>query len=122
MATRQLRNGLAALTLAAAAMLAAWSPSVAAERQRDHVYADSYGNLVIYSRAGFKRIIVGKGYLADELASYDGADDGPVVIRGDEAITSYRDCYSRPVLVKGRGYMYGLADGEAPQLAGSCYD
>jgi len=32
----------------------------AASRYRDHVYADSFGNLIVYSRAGYKRIVVAR--------------------------------------------------------------
>ena len=39
----------------------AWS------RYRDHIYADLFGNLVIQSPSGYKRIIVGQGHLAKKL-------------------------------------------------------
>ena len=39
----------------------------------DHVYADSFGNLVIHSPAGYKRIIVGEGHLAKELSDFTSA-------------------------------------------------
>ena len=41
----------------------------------DHVYSDLFGNLVIQSPNGFKRIIVGQGHLANKLKKYEGADD-----------------------------------------------
>lgn len=105
--------------LVLAGMSAVPAPSHAAERQRDRVYADSFGNLVIYSRAGYKRIIVGKGHLADQFAAYsdDSASDPNVVRLDDER----GGCYRPPVLLKGRSYMYGLEDGEIPEPAGSCY-
>lgn len=31
-----------------------------------------------------------------------------------------RDCWKPPVLLKGRSYMYGLEDGELPDLPGGC--
>jgi hypothetical protein len=41
------------------------------------------------------------------------------VIYENEAdeISGYSDCYRPPVLVKGRSYMYGLSDGEMPELS-----
>ena len=91
----------------------AWS------RYRDHVYADSFGNLVIRSPSGYKRIIVGQGHLAKELSSYEGAADAdPDVVYLDDdrhGYRSYRDCYRPPYLFKGRSYMYGLPDGVVPQ-------
>ena len=79
----------------------AWS------RYRDHIYADSFGNLVIH--------------LAKELSSYEGASSDPdpdVVYLDDNQDgdrSSYRDCYRPPYVFKGRSYMYGLADGVVPQ-------
>jgi hypothetical protein len=93
----------------------AWS------RYRDHIYADSFGNLVIQSPSGYKRIIVGQGHLAKELSSYEGASSDPdpdVVYLDDNQDgdrSSYRDCYRPPYVFKGRSYMYGLADGVVPQ-------
>ena len=101
----------------AAAFLTGGATGAGAERLRDYIYADSYGNLVIYSRAGFKRIVVGKGYLADELADDSGASgDEPHVVRADEE-PYYRDCYRPPVVVYGRSFMYGLRDGEMPEIS-----
>ena len=114
-----------AVALAAAAALGGASPGEAAERSRDHIYADSFGNLVVYSRAGYKRIVVGKGHLAAELNAYAaGGPDEPNVVRLDSEndYASRRDCYRPPVLLKGRSYMYGLEEGEIPEPSGSCYD
>lgn len=98
-----------------------------AERPNDRVEADSFGNLVVWSSAGYKRIVVGKGELAGELGRYVRAGR-PSVIRGGEAeglvddgAPHYRDCYRPAVLLKGRDYMYGLADGELPVIGGSCH-
>ena len=104
---------LAALALAATAAACAM-PAAAGTRDRDHVYADSFGNLVIESAAGYKRILVGEGRLAKELAAYT-ASGQPEVVYLDEY--SRQDCYRPPVFVKGRSYMYGLSDGEMPQLS-----
>ena len=54
-------SGLAA---AAAATMLTLTAAGAADDGRDRVHADSFGNLVIYSHAGYKRIIVGMGEAA----------------------------------------------------------
>jgi hypothetical protein len=84
---------------------------------QDHAYADSFGNLVIESAAGYKRIIVGEGHMARKLAGYRTAD-GPKVVRLGQPLNGERwaDCYRPPVFVRGRAYMYGLADGQMPEL------
>lgn len=114
------RTRLAALVLAAAAVGYA-APAMAWSRHHDRVYADSLGNLVIDSAAGYKRIIVGQGRLAKQLSDYTSAgqpEPEPQVIYEDEADhVSRRGCYQPPVFVKGRSYMYGLSDGEMPNLS-----
>jgi hypothetical protein len=89
---------------------------------RDHVYADSFGNLVVQSPNGYKRIIVGQGHRAKKLSKYEGGD--PAVVYLDEnhdgaydsyGYPAYADCYRPPYLFKGRSYMYGLPDGVIPQ-------
>ncbi|MHA6687980.1 hypothetical protein [Mesorhizobium sp. A556] len=101
--------------LALAALAAAYTvPTFAGSRHHDRVYADSFGNLVIDSAAGYKRILVGEGRLAKELAAYTSAGQ-PKVVYADE--TGGLDCYRPPVFVKGRSYMYGLSDGEMPDLS-----
>lgn len=95
------------------------APALAGTRHHDRVYADSFGNLVIDSAAGYKRIIVGEGALAKKLSDYTSAGSSePEVIyenESDEIIS--RGCYQPPVFVRGRAYMYGLADGEMPNLS-----
>ena len=49
------------------------APALAGARHHDRVYADSFGNLVIDSAAGYKRILVGEGKLAKELSDYTSA-------------------------------------------------
>ena len=114
------RTRLAALVLAAASLGVA-APAMAWSRHHDRVYADSFGNLVIDSAAGYKRIIVGEGRLAKKLSDYTGAgqpEAEPEVLYEDEADhVSRRGCYQPPVFVKGRSYMYGLSDGEMPNLS-----
>jgi len=87
----------------------------------DRVYADSFGNLVVHSRSGYKRIVVGQGHLAKELAGYEQAGDGVVYLDDDEGEIVFRDCWKPAVLLKGRSYMYGLEDGELPDLPGGCH-
>jgi hypothetical protein len=89
----------------------------------DRIYADSFGNLVVHSRSGYKRIVVGQGHLARELADYEGAGspDGVVYLDNDDDEIVYRECWKPAVLLKGRSYMYGLEDGELPDLPGGCH-
>jgi len=101
------------MTIAALALLGATTTgqALADSRFRDRVSADSFGNLVVYSAAGYKRIVVGEGHRARELAAYTG----PKVIFADEPAPSgvFRECPA--VLLKGRSYMYGLPDHVVPQ-------
>lgn len=112
---------LARLTTAAIAMsalVAATAPSQAYDH--DRVYADSYGNLVIESAAGYKRIIVGEGQQAERLADYTSAGQ-PSVVTADSAYdTEPAGCYRPPALIKGRSYMYGFDQGEIPFQGGAC--
>lgn len=110
------RSRLAALMVATVVAAGLASPALAGHQ--DRVYADSFGNLVIDSAAGYKRIIVGEGKLAKQLSDYTSAGQ-PKVIYENEAdeISGYSDCYRPPVFVKGRSYMYGLSDGEMPELS-----
>lgn len=84
----------------------------------DKVYADSFGNLIIHSPAGYKRIVVGQGHLAEELAAYSRAGAAPdvVYLEGE----GRRDCARYGAFERGRGYMYGLPDNAAPVLVGPC--
>ena len=90
---------------------------------RENIYAVSFGNLVIESSAGFKRILVGEGAQAKQLAKYtDSAEsDVNVVYSDDEQGTHVTDgCYRAPYLIKGRSYMYGFDQGEIPFQGGPC--
>jgi hypothetical protein len=118
------RTVLALLALTSLASVAALVPATAND-YRDRVYADSFGNLVVISRAGYKRIVVGAGELAAELQRYqrDGDADARADSRGyEEPAAALRDCRAGPVFVKGRSYMYGLSDGEMPDLGNRCVD
>ena len=107
--------------VAAAIMAGASAMPASAGGYHDYIYADSYGNLVIHSRAGYKRIIVGAGHLARELAGYERTGDEDVVYLDEEPTGGVeRDCYRPPVLVKGRSYMYGFDQGEIPLQGGPC--
>jgi hypothetical protein len=86
----------------------------------DRIYADSFGNLVVHSRSGYKRIVVGQGHLAKELADYEQPGSRADVVYlddGDDEAVPY-ECWKPAVLLKGRSYMYGLEDGELPDLPG----
>lgn len=106
-----MRSKLQNLSLVAVfASLAITGQASADSRYRDHVYADSFGNLVIYSAAGYKRIVVGEGHLAKELGAYTSGADVAYVDDGNGA---YRDCPA--AAIKGRSYMYGLPDHVVPE-------
>lgn len=87
---------------------------------QDFAYADSYGNLVIDSAAGYKRILVGRGKDADRVNKFldRGQTRQPAeYVLPRKLYLGYRDCYRPGVFVQGRSYMYGLSDGEMPILA-----
>ncbi|MBZ9846025.1 hypothetical protein [Mesorhizobium sp. CA5] len=113
MRSNSVRAGVTAAAFAGLVTAIA-APAEAGLRHHDRVYADSFGNLVIDSAAGYKRIIVGEGKLAKELSQYTGGQ--PDVIYDDADEAGAPGCYQPPVLVKGRSYMYGLSDGEMPNL------
>jgi len=81
-------------------------------RYRDQVYADSQGNLIIYSASGYKRIVIGEGHLAKELGAYTSGPD-VVYLDEDNGGRRFRDCPA--ALLKGRSYMYGLPDHVVPE-------
>ena len=81
----------ASAILAVGMMVLSAGAAPAWSRYRDHIYADSFGNLVIQSPSGYKRIIVGQGHLAKELSSYEGAGDpDPDVVYLDDGQDGYR--------------------------------
>ena len=120
MRSNKTRFGLTALAGGAIA-LSLTASAMAGSRHRDHVYADSFGNLVIESAAGYKRILVGEGAQAKALADYTsaGQNEPDIVYLDDQAdkTVARSDCYRPPVLVKGRSYMYGFSEGEIPQIS-----
>jgi hypothetical protein len=114
--------GLAAASLMAAVFaLGAAAPSLADTYDRDRVYADSFGNLVIVGASGYKRIVVGEGHQAGNMSGNAGGS-GPEVVyaNGVGDVVSSPDCYRPPVFVKGRSYMYGFDQGEIPLQGGPC--
>lgn len=113
---------LKSLIVAAALAAAMAMPATAGGLTGERVYADAYGNLVIHSRTGYKRILVGRGYMAEDYA--DLGIESPRVAylerrNGELYVRRARPC-SEGVLVKGRSYMYGLPDGALPVLTAPC--
>jgi hypothetical protein len=105
------------LAAAATAGLLA-SSAMAAEGARDRVHADSFGNLVIYSPAGYKRILVGMGHVA-EAYRQTGSYYEPEVVEADVPRRALR-CSRLPHVWYGRSHMYGLERGEIPQAPVVC--
>jgi len=81
------------LAAAAAVTLSVAVSSTEAGQRRDHVYADSFGNLVVDSAAGYKRIIVGQGSQIKELSKFLNQGQPPVVEYEDENIDTRYDNY-----------------------------
>ena len=81
------RMRLAALIVAASVVGLA-APALAGARHHDRVYADSLGNLVIDSAAGYKRILVGEGKLAKQLSDYTSAGQPTVPVTAAQPITT----------------------------------
>ena len=112
------------LPLIVAAMTIGASAEAGSGSRRDRAYADSFGNLVVNSPAGYKRIIVGQGRMAEQLADHAETDD-PEIVYFDEGRDWHDDrrrsrCYKPPFLIKGRSYMYGFDQGELPAPFGGC--
>lgn len=99
------------LAAALAAFAVASTPAFGG-RLKERVYDDSFGNLIIISPAGYKRIVVGMGHLAAEYQSPHTPE--VVYVEGGKRAPYMARCHQPPVLWKGRGDMYGLADGEIP--------
>src|SRR5215203_1313888 len=100
--------------LMAAMMLTQAADALASGRYHDYIYSDSFGNLVIQSPSGYKRIVVGQGHLAGQLSAYEGVDakdaDAEVII-DEDGYRSYRGRRRPAYPFQGRNYMYGLPDG-----------
>lgn len=120
---RLARGSFAVAAMSAALAFAAVSPAAAIDGWgHDRVYADSFGNLVIESAAGYKRILVGEGDQAARLSQYVTAGQPTVAVVDAETTGEIDapDCYRPPYLVKGRSYMYGFDQGEIPWHGGPC--
>lgn len=113
------------LILGLALLCSAGGPA-AAGGLGEQVYADSFGNLIVISPSGVKRIIVGQGDLAPELQDYTGGSDegyfaGEHASADEDRSSDGR--YGRPcpaIFVKGRSYMYGFDEGVIPLFGDRC--
>lgn len=117
-----LRPRHAWLAVAVLAIAATALPAFAGSFVHDAIHEDSFGNLIIQSPSGYKRIVVGKGYLAAELNAEILGEEPPVVsYEPADGVGGYsRHCNRQPVLLHGRSYMYGLPDNVVPVPAGLC--
>lgn len=111
----------AAALLAASAVLGSLATAEAGGFGRERIYSDSYGNLVVLSPAGYKRIVVGRGYLAKRMRESKGAGEGPKVVYLDGGRRASRHCEHHAVLLHGRSYMYGLPDNVVPEPSRFCW-
>lgn len=115
-----LTSALSLTALALAATLGASAPASASGWDRDRVYADSFGNLVVDGAAGYKRILVGQGGQARKMANYLNASGPKVIYLDQQGESAPRHCYRPPMLLKGRSYMYGFSEGAIPQPGRVC--
>lgn len=118
-----MRSLITVFAAAAVAALAA-GPAGAGGLIQDRVHADSFGNLVIHSPAGYKRIIVGMGHTADayNLTGSYYEPEGPEVVAldGRAGASDARRCWRPPYVWHGRSHMYGLPQGVIPQAPLVC--
>jgi len=105
--------------LLAGGLLAGFIAPAGAGSSPDLIYADSFGNLIVESAAGYKRIIVGQGHRVRQLAQYMRSNERRHTIYPDDTVAQ-DDCWRPPVLVKGRSYMYGFDQGVIPMQGGPC--
>jgi hypothetical protein len=118
------RIGFAFLAGVVFAVPASSKAALAGSLYEEHIHADSFGNLVIYSPAGYKRILVGQGYLAEALQAAQAEAAHPhhdhTRYHREKHRKYHRHCNRQPVLLHGRSYMYGLPDNVVPVPAGIC--
>src|SRR5438045_7008551 len=88
------KRAAVAVLIASAMSLTAASDALAWSGFHDHIYADSFGNLVIQSPNGYKRIIVGQGHLAKSLKKYEGVSNSAAYV--DENRNGAYDSYGYP--------------------------
>lgn len=99
-----------------AGLSVAAAPALAGDLYGERYHADSFGNLIIYSPAGYKRIVVGQGHVLAQLEDQSSVGE-PGVVYDDTAARTYRTCRTVPGMFKGRSYMYGLPDHVVPTPA-----
>lgn len=104
------------LVAAGLAVAASAGTSHASDVSTDRIYADDYGNLVVHSRSGYKSIKIGQGYRVAEATA--AREQAPRIVYVEEDAPVPYECWKPAVLLKGRSYMYGLSDGELPDLPG----
>lgn len=92
-------------------------PATAYELDGESYHADTFGNLIVYSPSGYKRIIVGQGHLLAEYEAEQAAANPGVVYYDEPARRSVHRCRYEPGMFKGRSHMYGLPDGVVPSPA-----
>lgn len=112
------------IAIAATGLMALIALPAIAGGARDRVHADSFGNLVIQSPAGYKRIIVGQGYAAEAYnltgSYYEPEEPTVVYLDAERARRDVRHCWHPPYRWQGRSYMYGLPDHVVPQAPLVC--
>lgn len=105
---------------AAFACLASGAVAQAGGLYKERIHADSFGNLIVYSPSGYKRIVVGRGYLADRMRASRAS--GPKIVYLDRGRDVAGTCHRHAVLLHGRSYMYGLPDNVVPEpSAAACW-
>lgn len=111
-------------SLAAAVALTA---GIAHATPGETAYPDSFGNLVIQSASGHKRVIIGMGYVAADAGTHQSGE--PQVLKFDDqpaSASAWRDvkpvyrCKGGATVVRGRGYMYGLSRDEVAVITNVC--
>lgn len=117
----RMNSKMTSLTIiAAAAGLLGMAAAASAGGYHEHAYEDAYGNLIVYSPAGYKEIIVGKGYLAGKLDRTSAATPSQkdeALSPGQRRLSAYYRCAHKVVLLRGRSYMYGLPEHVVPTPA-----
>lgn len=93
-----------------------------AQGMKDRAHVDSFGNLVVVSASGYKRILVGQGTTGgkDYLSGSDHSFAAPRVIVDSGERSAAARCWRPPHVWHGRSYMYGLPDGAVPQAPLTC--
>jgi len=101
-------------------LVALSTPVLAGDPGGVRSYADSFGNLVIHDPAGFKRILVGKGYLAEAQVRQEGPKMAYIEEDRGRLYLRERGKCRYGALLHGRSYMYGLPDNVVPVPTVTC--